>query len=245
MIRRLVLLLLWSVAAAAAETAHPERLRDVDRASLGYTYGAGGFAAAYDPPPPGSYTLPVVRRVGDHPLLRPDGGGTTLGRTKGRRLAVVSFVYATCVDVAGCPLANAVLRRVDRALAADPALARDVRLVTISFDPERDTPARMAALRRLYRPRTRWRFLTTSDAATLVPLLADFDQPVAKLRFADGEWSGLFRHVLKVFLVDRKNGVRNVYSAGFLDPQLVVNDLRTLAAERPATARVADASAFR
>jgi len=37
------------------------------------------------------------------------------------------------------------------------------------------------------------------------------------------------RHVLKVFLLDRENGARNVYSAGFFDDELVLNDLRTVA----------------
>jgi cytochrome c peroxidase len=223
-----LVLLLAAAGAAGGETAHPERLRRVDRAALGYTYGVGSFEPEYVPPAPGSYTLPVVQTVQDHPLLDPDGRPTTLFHATDGHLAVVAFVYTTCVDVAGCPLANAVMKRVDRALADDPALAADVRLVTVSFDPERDTPAHMAELRALYEPRTTWRFLTPESPDTLRPLLDDFGQPVAKLRYADGEWSGLYRHVLKVFLLDRENRVRNVYSAGFLNPALVLNDLRTL-----------------
>jgi len=83
-------------------------------------------------------------------------------------------------------------------------------------------------MRRFQAPRTDWRFATAASAAELEPLLLDFNQPVAKLRFPDGEWSGLFRHVLKVFLLDRRNRVRNVYSAGFLDAPLVLNDVRTV-----------------
>jgi hypothetical protein len=44
-------------------------------------------------------------------------------------------------------------------------------------------------------------------------------------------WSGLYRHVLKVFLVDGKHRVRAIYSTGFLNQVLVLNDLRTLAGE--------------
>ncbi|HYZ01186.1 MAG TPA: photosynthetic protein synthase I, partial [Candidatus Binatia bacterium] len=80
-------------------------------------------------------------------------------------------------------------------------------------------------------PASDWRFATTRSEAELRPLLADFDQPVAKLRFADGTWSGLFRHVLKVFLVDGEHRVRNVYSVGMLDAALVLTDLRTLQLE--------------
>jgi len=220
--------------ALAADVSSPERLRRVDPAALGYTYAVGTFAPEYAPPAVGSYTLPVIQGVRDHPLVDADGRPTTLFALKHGRIAVVAFVYTTCVEVTGCPLGNAVLKRVDDKLAADRDLARRTRLITVSFDPERDTPARMAEVRALYRPSASWRFLTTRGDADLRPLLEDFGQPVAKLRFADGRWSGLFRHVLKVFLLDRENRVRNIYSVGFLGPELVLNDIRTLLREAPA-----------
>jgi cytochrome c peroxidase len=169
-----------------------------------------------------------VDTVTDHPVVDADGRPTTLFSLKGDRVAVIAFVYTTCTEAAGCPLSMAVLQRLDRDLAGDPALARAVTLITISFDPDRDTPERMRAMHRFHAPRSDWRFVTTASPAELEPLLRDFDQPVAKLRFPDGEWSGLFRHVLKVFLVDARNRVRNVYSTGFLNPRLVLNDVRTV-----------------
>ena len=50
-------------------------------------------------------------------------------------------------------------------------------------------------------------------------------------RFPDGRWTGLYRHVLKVFLLDRAHRVRNVYSTGLLDAGLVLNDVKTLLME--------------
>jgi len=216
-------------AAAAGEPAQPERLHGVDPAALTYTYGVGGFAAEYEPPAPGTYTLPVIATVRDHPVVTADGRETTLFGLTHDRLAVIAFVYTTCIEATGCPLSLAVLHDLDRRLAADPALAAHVTLVAASFDPERDTPARMAVMRRFHAPRSDWHFVTTRDDAQLAPLLADFGQPVAKLRYPDGAWSGLYRHVLKVFLLDERSNVRNVYSSGMLDPALVLNDLRTLA----------------
>jgi cytochrome oxidase Cu insertion factor (SCO1/SenC/PrrC family) len=198
-------------------------------AALGYTFGVGDFVPEYTPPPPGTYALPPIATVHDHPVLDSDGRRTTLFALKRDRLAVVAFVYTTCVEATGCPLSFAVLHRLDRDLAADRALAGRVRLLVVSFDPTRDTPARMAAMRRFHAPRSDWRFVTTRDEAELGPLLDDFGQPVAKLRDADGAWTGLYRHVLKVFLLDERNVVRNVYGLGLLDPVLVLNDLRTLA----------------
>jgi len=143
-------------------------------------------------------------------------------------IAVVAFVYTTCADATGCPVSLGVLHHLDGAVAADPALRDRVVLVSLSFDPERDTPERLAAARALHEPRTRWPFATAPDEATLAPLLADFGQPVARLRFPDGSWTGLYRHVLKVFLLDTRHRVRNVYSTGFLHPQLILNDIRTV-----------------
>jgi cytochrome oxidase Cu insertion factor (SCO1/SenC/PrrC family) len=217
-----------ALAAPAAAAGDDTRLRTVDPNELGYTYGVGRFHADYVPPPPGSYALPVIDTVADHPLVDAAGRATTLYGLKGDRLAVVAFVYTTCVEATGCPFSLAVLHQLDRALAADRDLARHVRLLTISFDPERDTPDRLAVVQRLHEAQSDWRFATTRNEVELEPLLVDFDQPVAKLRFSDGTWTGLYRHVLKVFLVDEANRVRNVYSVGFLNPTLVLNDLRTL-----------------
>lgn len=224
-------------AAVAAEEAATDRLHAVDPAEAGYTYGVGVFKPEYTPPPPGSYALPAIDTVSDHSLVDAAGKPTRLFALTGDRLAIVAFVYTTCSDAQGCPVSFAVLHALDRALAADPELARQVRLITISFDPDRDTPARMASMRRLHRPRSDWRFATTRSEAELAPLLADFDQPVAKLRYDDGAWTGLFRHVLKVFLLDRQHRVRNVYSTGFLHSALVLNDVRTLLLEGAAGAR--------
>lgn len=220
------------LAATAALAAAPARHGAAAPATAGDTYGVAAFAPEYTPPEPGTYHLPVIATVHDHPVVGADGRATTLFTLKRDRLAVVAFVYTTCIEATGCPQSMAVLHRLDRALAADPALGRRVTLVALSFDPERDTPARMAVVRRFHAPRADWRFATTRDERALTPLLDDFGQPVAKLRYPDGTWSGTFRHVLKVFLLDERNRVRNVYSVGLLDPQLVLNDLRTLARAR-------------
>lgn len=203
----------------------------LEPSDFAYTYGVGTFAPRYTPPPPGTYALPPIQTVSDHPILDEDGRETNLAALTRGRLGVVAFVYTTCAEAAGCPVSLAVLHRLDRAIADDAELRDRVSLVTVSFDPARDTPARMAEERKLHAPAGDWRFVTTRDDAALAPLLADFGQPVAKLRRADGTWTGVFRHVLKVFLLDAQHRVRNVYSVGFLHADLVLNDLRTLLRE--------------
>ncbi|MCE2392456.1 MAG: SCO family protein [Proteobacteria bacterium] len=141
--------------------------------------------------------------------------------------AVVSFIYLSCPHA--CPMASATMQRLDRMLAEHPGLAGRVQLVSVSFDPQRDTPERMRRLERQLAPRGRWRFLTPPGTGPLGALLSDFGQDalsVAQTR--------QLRHVLKIFLVDDSGAIRNVYSTGLLDPRLIVNDLLTLRAETDA-----------
>jgi cytochrome c peroxidase len=147
------------------------------------------------------------------------------------KVAVVSFIYTSCADVGGCPLAAAVLQQVDRLLSERGEVAKRVTLLSVSFDPERDTPERLTEVRKALSPRTNWRFLTSATPADLQPVLQDFHQPVAKLWQEDGNWSGLFRHVLKVYLLDVNHQVRNIYSTGLFNAQLVVNDIETVLLE--------------
>jgi len=234
LIRLVILGLLACVGAARGGElpVSPQALRGVDASALAYTYAIGSFVPEYTPPAPGTYELPVIDTLDDHPLVGEDGRAAQLFELTRDRVAVVAFVYMTCVESTGCPVSQAVLHRLDRALAADAELRSRVVLVSLSFDPERDDPARLAAIRAANAPESDWRFVTASSEDTLAPLLEDFGQPVARLRFADGRWTGLYRHVLKVFLLDRAHRVRNVYSTGFLHAELVLNDVRTLLMER-------------
>jgi cytochrome oxidase Cu insertion factor (SCO1/SenC/PrrC family) len=193
--------------------------------------------AALALPEPGSYELPPIAHVTEFELLDEAGAKAPLLGLAPDQVAVVSFIYSRCGDGShGCPAALAVLQRLDRAIAADPALASHVRLATVSFDPAHDTPARMAELRRSLAPATGWRFLTAPDARAIAPVLAAFGQDALPL-IGDGERAlGLYRHVLKLFLVDANGGVRNIYSSGFLSPELLLVDARTvLSASSPGT----------
>jgi len=185
----------------------------------------------FTPPPPGTYNLPTIDTVSDHFFLDTQGERTNLFALSQGKIAVVSFMYTSCADVGGCPLAAAVLQQLDQLLSHRPETARQVTLLSVSFDPERDTPVRMAEIRTHLQPRTDWHFLTSATIAEMQPVLTDFHQPVAKLHKDNGEWSGLFRHVLKVYLLDPHHNVRNIYSTGLFSAQLVLNDIETILLE--------------
>jgi len=181
--------------------------------------------ARFEAPAPGSYQLPAIDRVAQHELLGTRGAAEPLLALKPGELALISFVYLQCGEA--CPLATAMLHRLDGELAKDPKLARSVELVTVSFDPQRDTPAQMRALRERLAPKGRWRFLTAANEAALRPVLADFGQDAVWIP-GEANTPDSLRHVLKVFVVDANGAVRQIYSTGFLDTRLVLADLRTL-----------------
>jgi cytochrome oxidase Cu insertion factor (SCO1/SenC/PrrC family) len=221
--RRLLVALAVLAAAASARghggAAHPDPA------------DPGAPPLAYELPRAGSYELPPIARVADHELLRSDGARAAILDLAPGELAFVAFVYLGCRDPQGCPLALATLVRLDRALAERGDLAARVRLVSVSFDPARDRPDDLARLRRGLGPRSDWRFFTAAGEPDLAPVLADFGQSVDAIAGPDGE-PGALGHVLKVFLVDARGDVRNVYSAGFLDHRLLLRDAETLLLER-------------
>ena len=182
--------------------------------------------ALYEAPAPGSYELPVIASVKAHELVGVSGAGVRFPALGEGQVALVAFIYRGCHEAQGCPASLALLRELDRRLATDPARASRVRLACVSFDPANDTPTRMRELRDLMAPKTDWDFLTAGDPAALAALLRDYGQDATPLE------NGAFRHVLKIFLVDDELRVRNVYSAGLLDPELVLADIDTVT-ERP------------
>lgn len=187
----------------------------------------------YDPPEPGTYRLPVIQRAGDGNVLSADGKRAKLKDILDGRITILSFIYTRCADPRACPMATGALFDIHAVTAKDPVLAKDLRLVTFSFDPEHDTPQVMAEYASLLRPGgvgSEWLFLTTRSAKELRPILASYGQRVDRKKNPSDPY-GPFYHVVRVYLIDREGMIRNIYSFGMLDPRLVVTDVRTLLME--------------
>jgi cytochrome oxidase Cu insertion factor (SCO1/SenC/PrrC family) len=126
-----------------------------------------------------------------------------------------------------------VLLQLHRASAEDAELAKQLRLVSLSFDPMSDTPERMAAYSRLAAERPAaapWHFVTTRSQTDLQPILTAYDQAVDKKQ-NPLDPTGPLNHTLRVYLVDAAGNIRNIYSSGTLDLRLVLADVRTLMLE--------------
>ncbi|MGI9227536.1 MAG: SCO family protein, partial [Gammaproteobacteria bacterium] len=114
----------------------------------------------------------------------------------------------------------------------DPKLANAIRIISVSFDPEHDTPEVM----RLYgagfdEGDPQWLFLTAKSEDALKPITDQYGQMVIKEYDEDGNYTGSMAHVLRAFLIDRSQNIRQEYSVSFLHDQLVAADINTLLIE--------------
>ncbi len=187
----------------------------------------------YAPPAPGTYSLPVVKTAADGEVLDAHGQLHRLREFTRGRITILSFIYTRCTAAKACPHAAGVLLQLHRLSGEDAALARELRLVSMSFDPAHDTPDRMAAYSELADAipgAAQWHFITSRSQRQLQPILDAYGQSVDKKR-NPLDPTGPLNHTLRVFLIDPEGRIRNIYSAGTLDVRLVLADVRTLIME--------------
>jgi protein SCO1/2 len=103
--------------------------------------------------------LTTGQAVKDAPLVDQEGKPRAFSSFKGHRLAV-TFIYTRCPLPDFCPLMDKHFASIQKTIASTPALA-DVRLLTVTLDPEFDRPAILAAYaRRRNADPAIWTFLT-------------------------------------------------------------------------------------
>lgn len=98
--------------------------------------------------------LPVYKPVGDFALTNRDGATVTPASLAGKPY-VADFVFTSCPGV--CPVLS---QRMQEFSASVPAA--DVNLVSVSVDPERDTPEVLQSYAEKHDAGTNWYFLTGS-----------------------------------------------------------------------------------
>jgi protein SCO1 len=191
------------------------------------------------PPPPGSYRLQKIQPIADAVLLDSTGLTVRLSALTQGKITLLTFFYTYCVDPLGCPFAHTTLADLHDRVAGDRALAGRVRFVSVSLDPTHDTPAAVASYGQEFTtdPKFEWRFVTARRVPELLPVLADFGQDVSVDLDQDGRATRTLHHMLKMFLIDARGEVREIYSLAFLQPQVMFNDIKTLALEASPSSR--------
>jgi cytochrome oxidase Cu insertion factor (SCO1/SenC/PrrC family) len=177
--------------------------------------------------------LPVIKSAAGGKLVDSNGKSIELINLTRGRVTLLSFIYTRCAAGRACPYATNVLGQVHLASADDQSLAKNMRLVSLSFDPDYDTPQRLASYAEAVRDTDRgceWYFATAKSAAELKTILDGYGQAVNK-RGNPLDPEGPLYHILRVFLIDSGGRIRNIYSSATLDPRLVLADVKTLLLE--------------
>jgi protein SCO1/2 len=181
-------------------------------------------AAAVVPVAARAGALPVIGPAADFSLVRETGAPLARRDLEGR-VVLVDFIYTGCPDI--CPLLTQKLAEVQDALG--PSFGRDVAFVTITLDPEVDTPAVLRDYAEsLGCDPAGWAFLSGN--------LAD----IRKVATAYGVFfrktpSGFVDHNAMTSLVDRSGRLRVQYMGTAFDPAELERDLRSLIGEAGAT----------
>jgi cytochrome oxidase Cu insertion factor (SCO1/SenC/PrrC family) len=214
------------------------RLAAVLLLALSTYFAKCGTAAAthdfeYDAPEPGTYALPVIGTAADGALLDSTGKPVNLRHLTRGAVTVLSFIYTRCKSAQACPMATGMLMDLHELSAKDAPLAKNLRLVSMSFDPAHDTPERMRAYSALVSAgenTASWHFVTARSENELQPILAAYGQAVDQ-KADPADPAGPLNHTLRVYLIDRAGCIRNIYSSGTLDLRLVLVDIKTLLLE--------------
>ncbi|HEY0037726.1 MAG TPA: SCO family protein [Longimicrobium sp.] len=199
--------------------------------SLAVIVGAGVATAPRPAPAFHGTTYTGTGPAADFALTDQDGRPTTLATFRGTPV-LLFFGYTNCPDV--CPLT---LQKLTRAVERAGRRARDTRIVLVTLDPERDTPAVLKA----YASRFGTGIVAlTGDSASLAQgrrgygayvMIADSAQP----RAAHGGHSahaprpaGLLAHPGAVYGIDRRGDLQVIISDA-ATPEQARDDIRTLA----------------
>ena len=161
-----------------------------------------------------------LSKIGPAPeftLTNQDGKRIALRDLRGKVLAI-TFIFASCADT--CPLLTAVMAGIQDRLG--PAFGRDVYFVSITVDPERDTPEVLKRYAAAHRANTAgWAFLTGTQT-DIREVAKGYGIYYGKTPRGDVD------HTFLTSLVDPRGTLRVQYSGVRFNPDEMLRDLRSL-----------------
>lgn len=194
------------------------------RVTLSLAVLAGLFLACSREPAFRGTALDPPRETLDFTLHDQRGQPVRLSDLRGR-VVFLTFFYTACTDI--CPLVTQKIRKVTELLGNK---RREVSILVVTVDPERDTVARAAEYSRNWGMLERWRFLSGSESE-LEPVWRYYW--VGELRrdaIGSPETPSSayeVQHTAPVHLIDQRGRVRVVYGSSFRPAQLA-HDIEAL-----------------
>lgn len=152
------------------------------------------------------YRVPAVD------LVRDDGRRVALAAELSQdRLVMLNFVFTTCTAI--CPVTSQIFAEAQARLAP---LAQRLQMISVSIDPEQDTPARLRDYAKRFGAGPQWRHYTGTPEASIVVQKA-FDT-----------WRGDKMNHQPVTLLRAPGATRWVRLEGFVSPTQLAAEARTL-----------------
>lgn len=183
--------------------------------------------AVLDTPPARQYNVPQVgQTVPDFTLRNQDGRIIHLRQYRGKVL-MLTFIFTRCPSPKYCPLMNQNFAAINKQLAADPALYDHTHLLSISFDPQYDTPAVLRRYGESYVGHNQkdgfahWDFAAPSEKE-LASLLQWFDVGVTRQN------GGVTQHTLSTVIIGPEGRVRYWYPSNDWTPAMAIRDIKTV-----------------
>jgi cytochrome oxidase Cu insertion factor (SCO1/SenC/PrrC family) len=151
--------------------------------------------------------------VADFALTDQSGKTVTNADLKGK-IWVASFLFTRCATL--CPQVASTMAQVQ----SDPAVNNNVALISVSVDPEFDTPAVLKAYAARYgADAERWRFLTGPKDKVYALIQSSFHLGVAENSGAERTAGNEVTHSGKLAVVDRRGMIRAYFDGRRVDEQ--------------------------
>jgi protein SCO1/2 len=179
--------------------------------TFGLAFGLAGCAARA--------SLPSYASVPEFSLTDQTGAKFDSGSSLNGHVWVADFMFTECPGP--CPRMSKQMSEVQEALKGT-----DARMVSLTVDPQHDTPPVLAQYAAFYSARPGVWFFLTGDTRTLDHL----DRDVFQL----GDVDGSLEHSTRFVLVDRSSRVRGFYLTSDADAiPHVIADAKVLLKEKP------------
>ncbi|TVY01990.1 SCO family protein [Cohnella terricola] len=173
---------------------------------------------------PGESALPVVKPAPDFEIENLDGQTVKASQNKGK-IVLLEFMFTSCPDI--CPLTTYKMSKLQEQFKEKGLFGDRVRFVSITFDPEQDTPEVL----RKYAQRMNIDFsgwdLWRGEEKQTIEIASKYGVTVQNM--GDGQ----FVHtVTSLNLIDADQRIRKVYKMGDeMDNEEIIADIASLLSE--------------
>ncbi|RPJ79104.1 MAG: SCO family protein, partial [Acidobacteria bacterium] len=176
-----------------------------------------------EPPVTAADLFDAGSSVPETTFVAEDGDPVSISSLRGSAVAL-TFIYTRCPLPEFCPLMDKRFAALQKSAAGDATLKGRVKLLTISFDPDRDTPEVLKAhAASLGADPSIWRFVT-AERETVDHFAAGFGLVVMR----DDGTPGNITHNLRTAVLDPEGRLIRVYTGSDWTPEQIVEDMRAV-----------------